>query len=160
MKPRRKTSRPRSRRSPSEKEYELEVLEGLEEFALAEARRVLDSSATSCRVTSPGRISLRTTPRPSYPARTQDSRGCPSSRKVPGLPTPRTTWPPEHDAGAVSRQAGTRRKSREAVRDLPPECGGKRLRSHDPNQGPDLQRSRPGGDRRACAPSDNCEEVR
>ena len=61
MKPRRKTTRLRSRRSPSEKEYELEVLEGLEEFALAEARRVLDSSATSCRLTSPGRISLRTT---------------------------------------------------------------------------------------------------
>ncbi len=61
MKPRRKTSRPRSRHSPIEKEYELEVLEGLEEFALAEAKIVPDNSAASCRVTSPGRISLRTT---------------------------------------------------------------------------------------------------
>ena len=37
------------------------MLEGLEEFALAEAKIVLDNSAASCRVTSPGRISLRTT---------------------------------------------------------------------------------------------------
>ena len=61
MKPRRKTSRPHSRRSPSENEYELEVLEGLEEFTLTELRQVLGSSAASCRITSPGLISLRTT---------------------------------------------------------------------------------------------------
>ena len=37
------------------------MLEGLEEFALAEARRVLGHSAAKCRVTSPGRVSVRTT---------------------------------------------------------------------------------------------------
>ena len=37
------------------------MLDGLEEFALAEAPMVLGTSAASCRVTSPGRISLRTT---------------------------------------------------------------------------------------------------
>ena len=64
MKPRRKTSRPQSKNGPSNKEYELEVLEGLEEFALAEAKMVPDNSAASCRISSPGRISLWTTGSP------------------------------------------------------------------------------------------------
>ncbi len=61
MKSRPKPSRPRPRAGLSEKEYEFEVLEGLEEFALAEARGVLDNSAADCRIISPGRVSMKTT---------------------------------------------------------------------------------------------------
>ena len=60
MNSRRKLSRPQSQRRSSQKEYELEVLEGLEEFALAEARRAFGSQDTSCQVAAPGRVSLWT----------------------------------------------------------------------------------------------------
>ena len=64
MKSRRKRSRSRPQASLTEKEYELEVLEGLEEYAVAEARRVLISTDARCQVTAPGRVSLRTSVEP------------------------------------------------------------------------------------------------
>ena len=158
MKPRRKTSRPRSRHSPSEKEYELEVLEGLEEFALAEAKIVPDNSAASCRVTSPGRISLRTTRGP---------------RSLRGLRTvvavhlverfqvvrPRALLGHQNMTRVLSAAklvlAANRERPFESFR---LSAAGKRLRSHDPNQGPDLQRGRLGEDGRSRGPSDNREE--